>query len=108
MKTPDIMNSLNAYSKVLKTILSCVTHEQLRSADRMIDNFKELHGVNAYSRELDSVWLMRGYDNIPYHEEWQPCGRAHQQAGNAEYQSEMLEQCKKDESDRYLSHMGNQ
>lgn len=41
-------------------------------------------------------------------EEWIPCGKANNLAGNAEYQQEMLEQSKKDEDDRYRSHMGCQ
>jgi hypothetical protein len=38
--------------------------------------------------------------------DWIPCGKAHLQSANAEYQKEMLEQSKKDESDRFMDNWG--
>ena len=56
MKTPQLVNS---YDKVITTIESCNTKEQLIGAKKMLNNFKTLYGVvgfpKAYSYSLDKV-----------------------------------------------------
>ena len=46
-----------AFGKTKKVIESCKTVEQLKVANRMIDNFKSLYGISIYSEELDWVYL---------------------------------------------------
>ena len=41
-----------SYSKILITIQSCKTKEQLESASRMVENFKELYGKVGYPKAL--------------------------------------------------------
>jgi len=49
----------NSYDKVIATIESCNTKEQLLGAKRMLNNFKALYGTvgfpKAYSYSLDKV-----------------------------------------------------
>jgi len=56
MKIPQLENS---YDKVILTIESCNTKEQLIGAKKMLNNFKSLYGVvgfpKAYSYSLDKV-----------------------------------------------------
>ena len=56
MKIPQLKNS---YDKVILTIESCNTKEQLVGAKKMLNNFKSLYGVvgfpKAYSYSLDKV-----------------------------------------------------
>ena len=56
MKTPQLENS---YDKVVATIESCNTKEQLLGAKRMLNNFKTLYGTvgfpKAYTYSLDKV-----------------------------------------------------
>lgn len=56
MKIPQLGNS---YDKVIATIESCNTKEQLIGAKKMLNNFKTLYGVvgfpKAYSYSLDKV-----------------------------------------------------
>jgi len=56
MKIPQLENS---YDKVILTIESCNTKEQLVGAKKMLNNFKSLYGVvgfpKAYSYSLDKV-----------------------------------------------------
>ena len=41
-----------SYDKVIATIESCNTKEQLESASRMVENFKELYGKVGYPKAL--------------------------------------------------------
>ena len=41
-----------SYNKILLTIKSCKTKEQLESASRMVENFKELYGKVGYPKAL--------------------------------------------------------
>ena len=41
-----------SYNKILLTIKSCKTKEQLESASRMVKNFKELYGKVGYPKAL--------------------------------------------------------
>ena len=41
-----------SYDKVIATIESCKTKEQLESASRMVENFKELYGRVGYPKAL--------------------------------------------------------
>ena len=41
-----------SYNKVIATIKSCKTKEQLESASRMVENFKELYGKVGYPKAL--------------------------------------------------------
>ena len=41
-----------SYSKLILTIESCNTKEQLESASRMVENFKELYGKVGYPKAL--------------------------------------------------------
>ena len=56
MKIPQLENS---YDKVILTIESCNTKEQLVGAKKMLNNFKTLYGTvgfpKAYSYSLDKV-----------------------------------------------------
>ena len=56
MKIPQLENS---YDKVILTIESCNTKEQLIGAKKMLNNFKSLYGTvgfpKAYSYSLDKV-----------------------------------------------------
>ena len=49
----------NSYYKTVSVIESCKTKEQLESASRMVENFKELYGKVGYpkvlSYKLDSI-----------------------------------------------------
>ena len=49
MKNPSLKNS---YNKVISVIESCKTKEQLESASRMVENFKELYGKVGYPKTL--------------------------------------------------------
>ncbi len=42
----------NSYHKVVSVIESCKTKEQLESASKMVDNFKELYGKVGYPKAL--------------------------------------------------------
>jgi len=42
----------NSYYKVVSTIESCKTKEQLEGATRMVENFKELYGKVGYPKAL--------------------------------------------------------
>ena len=42
----------NSYYKVVSVIESCKTKEQLESASRMVENFKELYGKVGYPKVL--------------------------------------------------------
>ena len=42
----------NSYYKVVSVIESCKTKEQLESASKMVDNFKELYGKVGYPKAL--------------------------------------------------------
>ena len=42
----------NSYYKVISVIESCKTKEQLESASKMVDNFKELYGKVGYPKAL--------------------------------------------------------
>ena len=42
----------NSYYKVISVIESCKTKEQLESASRMVENFKELYGKVGYPKAL--------------------------------------------------------
>lgn len=54
----DLPNIITAFDKVKKTIESCVIHQHLLVADRMIDNFIALYGFeNEYISDLNSLWL---------------------------------------------------
>ena len=41
-----------SYSKLILTIESCNTKEQLESASRMVENFKKLYGKVGYPKAL--------------------------------------------------------
>ena len=41
-----------SYSKLILTIESCNTKEQLESASRMVENFKKLYGRVGYPKAL--------------------------------------------------------
>ena len=41
-----------SYNKVIATIKSCKTKEQLEGASRMVENFKELYGKVGYPKAL--------------------------------------------------------
>ena len=41
-----------SYLKVISTIESCQTKEQLEGASRMVENFKELYGKVGYPKAL--------------------------------------------------------
>ena len=41
-----------SYNKVITTIESCKTKEQLEGASRMVENFKELYGKVGYPKAL--------------------------------------------------------
>ena len=41
-----------SYNKILLTIKSCKTKEQLEGASRMVENFKNLYGKVGYPRAL--------------------------------------------------------
>ena len=41
-----------SYDKVIATIESCNTKEQLEGASRMVENFKELYGRVGYPKAL--------------------------------------------------------
>ena len=41
-----------SYNKIIATIESCNTKEQLESASRMVENFKELYGKVGYPKAL--------------------------------------------------------
>ena len=41
-----------SYNKVIAVIESCKTKEQLESASRMVENFKELYGKVGYPKAL--------------------------------------------------------
>ena len=49
MKNPSLENS---YYKTVSVIESCKTKEQLKSASRMVKNFKELYGKVRYPKAL--------------------------------------------------------
>ena len=50
---PQTTQSLeNSYYKVISVIESCKTKEQLESASRMVENFKELYGKVGYPKTL--------------------------------------------------------
>ena len=49
LKHPPLESS---YYKVITTIESCKTKEQLESASRMVENFKELYGKVGYPKAL--------------------------------------------------------
>ena len=49
MKNPSLENS---YYKTVSVIESCKTKEQLKSAFKMVDNFKELYGKVGYPKAL--------------------------------------------------------
>ena len=49
LKHPQLEES---YNKVVTTIKSCKTKEQLESASRMIENFKELYRRVGYPKSL--------------------------------------------------------
>ena len=49
LKHPQLEES---YNKVITTIKSCKTKEQLESASRMVENFKELYGKVGYPKAL--------------------------------------------------------
>ena len=49
MKNPSLENS---YYKTVSVIESCKTKEQLKSASRMVKNFKELYGKVGYPKAL--------------------------------------------------------
>ncbi len=49
MKNPPLENS---YYKTVSVIESCKTKEQLKSAFKMVDNFKELYGKVGYPKAL--------------------------------------------------------
>ena len=50
---PQTIQSLeNSYYKVISVIESCKTKEQLKSASRMVKNFKELYGKVGYPKAL--------------------------------------------------------
>ena len=42
----------HSYYKVISVIESCKTKEQLESASRMVENFKELYGKVGYPKAL--------------------------------------------------------
>ena len=42
----------NSYYKTISVIESCKTKEQLESASRMVENFKELYGKVGYPKSL--------------------------------------------------------
>ena len=42
----------NSYYKTVSVIESCKTKEQLKSASRMVKNFKELYGKVGYPKAL--------------------------------------------------------
>ena len=42
----------NSYYKTVSVIESCKTKEQLESASRMVENFKELYGKVGYPKAL--------------------------------------------------------
>ena len=41
-----------SYNKILLTIKSCKTKEQLEGASRMVENFRELYGKVGYPKAL--------------------------------------------------------
>ena len=41
-----------SYNKLIATIKSCNTKEQLEGASRMVENFKELYGKVGYPKAL--------------------------------------------------------
>ena len=41
-----------SYNKIIATIESCNTKEQLESASRMVENFKKLYGKVGYPKAL--------------------------------------------------------
>ena len=49
MQHPQLENS---YNKTILVIESCKTKEQLESASRMVENFKELYGKVGYPKVL--------------------------------------------------------
>ena len=49
MKNPSLENS---YYKTVSVIESCKTKEQLKSAFKMVENFKELYGKVGYPKAL--------------------------------------------------------
>ena len=50
MLTPTPIDQ--SYSKIIATIKSCNTKEQLESASRMVENFKELYKQVGYPKVL--------------------------------------------------------
>ena len=51
-----------SYSKLILTIESCNTKEQLESASRMVKNFKKLYGKVGYMKLLNYK-LIKEYNN---------------------------------------------
>ena len=49
MKNPSLKNS---YKKTISVIESCKTENQLKSASRMVKNFKRLYGMVGYPKTL--------------------------------------------------------
>ena len=52
LKHPQLEES---YNKVVTTIKSCKTKEQLESASRMIENFKELYKRVGYPKTISDI-----------------------------------------------------
>ena len=50
MLTPTPIDQ--SYNKIIATIESCNTKEQLEAASRMVKNFKELYGKVGYPKAL--------------------------------------------------------
>ena len=50
MLTPTPIDQ--SYNKIIATIESCNTKEQLEGASRMVENFKELYGKVGYPKAL--------------------------------------------------------
>ena len=50
MLTPTPIDQ--SYNKIIATIESCNTKEQLEGASRMVENFKELYGRVGYPKAL--------------------------------------------------------
>lgn len=80
-----------AFEKMKEVIESCITHEQLIVADNMIDNYCLLYGQDENWEKLTIQWMEKCGNKV--HEDFQPCGRAHQQSGNAETQIKELYGC---------------
>ena len=52
MQTPTPPKLDQAYNKVITTIESCTTKEQLEGASNMVENFKEMYKQVGYPKAL--------------------------------------------------------